>query len=348
MNIKFLYSLLEWLAVPTVLMNLDELKMNRKLALMFKPLLRTLLIAGLAFTLVLSNADGALAARSGGRIGGGSFRRPAPVQPYRQSPSRPYPGGGYYPGGGFGFPFLIPFFGVGGGFGSLFTILISLAIANFLFQSFRRAREGSEGTLGYGDSYSNPPVSVANLQVGLLAEARDLQPELDQIAQRANTGSSEGLTHVLQETVLSLLRHPEYWAYASSETQQARLLEAEEKFNRLALAERSKLQEETLSNVNRQLRQATDKALPESKSTQQLLTEGPGEYIVVTVLVASQGNLKLPQINSSADLRQALNQLGAVSSEQLLALEVLWTPQAENDTLTAEDVIATYPNLKLV
>lgn len=313
---------------------------------MIKPVLRTLLVASLAITLVLGNASGALAARSGGRIGGGSFRRPAPA--YRQPASRP-PNGGYYPGGGFGFPFLLPIFGVGGGFGGLFTILIFLAVANFLVQSFRRAGSGgSEGTLGYGDGYSNPQYSVASLRVGLLAEARSLQDNLDQIAQRANTGSSEGLALALQETTLALLRNPEYWAYASSETQQARLEGAEEGFNRLLMSERSKLQEETLSNVNHQLKQATNKSLPESDSSQQLLAEGPGEYIVVTILAAAQGNLKLPKVNSSEDLRQALNQLGAVSGQQLAAAEILWTPQAKGDTLTSEEVIAAYPELKLV
>lgn len=323
--------------------------MNRKFVSIFRPLLRTLLVVSLVFGLVLGNANAALAARTGGRYGGGGFRRPAPTQTYRQPSSRTYyPGPSYgYPGGGFGFPFLIPFFGVGGGFGGLFTILIFLAIAQFLFQSFRRASEGSEGSLGYGDSYTNSQYSILSLRVGLLAEARSLQVELDQIAQNANTGSSEGLATALQETTLALLRHPEYWAYAGSETQQARLEGAEEKFNRLLLSERSKLQEETLSNVNRQLKQATNKSLP-GESTQQLLTEEPGEYIVVTVLAASQGNLRLPAVNSSEDLRQALNQLGAISSEQLSALEVLWEPQAEGDTLTSEELISEHPDLKLV
>ncbi len=323
--------------------------MNSKPRSIFKPLSRILVVAGLVVTLALNSAAPALAARSGGRIGGSSgFRRSVPSQPYRQSPSR-YPGGGYgYPGGGgFGFPFLIPFFGVGGGFGGLFTILIFLAIANFLVQSFRRGGNGSESSLGYGDSYTNPPVSLTRLQVGLLSEARSLQTDLNQIAQNANTGSGEGLSLVLQETVLALLRHPEYWAYASSETQQARLEGAEEKFNRLVLAERSKLQAETLSNVNRQLQQSADKSLPGADG-QELATEGPGEYIIVTLLVAAQGSLKLSTINSAEDLRQSLNQLGAVSTDQLLAIEVLWEPQAEGDTLTSEELISEYPDLKLI
>lgn len=327
--------------------------MNRKLSSMFKPLSRILLLAGLVAILTLSSVAPALAARSGGRMGGSGGFRSAPSRTYRQ-PSTPYPGGGYpgggygYPGGGFGFPFLIPFFGVGGGFGGLFTILIFVAIANFLVQSFRRTGDDSGLSLGSGDNYANPPVSLTRLQVGLLAQARGLQTDLDKIAQTANTGSVEGLDLVLQETVLALLRHPEYWAYASSETQQTRLEAAEEKFNRLALAERSKLQAETLSNVNQQLRSA-QKSLPGAEGSQQLTTtEGPGEYIIVTLLVAAQGNLKTPEINSSENLHQALNQLGAVSSEQLLALEVLWEPQAEGDTLTSEELVSEYPDLKLI
>ncbi|HEY9645909.1 MAG TPA: DUF1517 domain-containing protein [Chroococcidiopsis sp.] len=41
-------------------------------------------------------------------------------------------------------------------------------------------------------------------------------------------------------------------------------------------------------------------------------------------------------------------QLGAVSSDRLMALEVLWTPQPEGDTLSAIDVLTQYPDLKLI
>ena len=84
--------------------------MYKQLLSKIKPLLKSLFAIGLVLTLVLGNADGALAARSGGRIGGGSFRAPAPSY---SSPSRTYApsGGGYYPGGGFGGG------GRGGGFG---------------------------------------------------------------------------------------------------------------------------------------------------------------------------------------------------------------------------------------
>jgi uncharacterized membrane protein len=318
-------------------------------------LLKSLFLFGLVITLALGHADGALAARSGGRIGGGSFRAPS-SRTYSAPRSYAPPGGGYYPyspypGGGFGFPFVVPFFGIGGGFGGLFTILIFMAIANFLFQSFRRATSDGIEEVDYG---SNPAVSVTRLQVGLLAEARGLQAELNHIAETADTNSPEGRAEVLQEATLALLRHPEYCVYAGSATQQARLGSAEAQFNRLALAERSKFTEETLSNFNNQLKAATPKGtLPAADGGQldnptRLITEGPGEYLVVTLLAATLGNLQLPAINNTDDLRQALRSLGAIPSERLLAIEVLWTPQAEGDTLTADDLLAEYADLKMV
>jgi uncharacterized membrane protein len=234
----------------------------------------------------------------------------------------------------------MPIFGVGG-FGSLFTILIFISIANFVVRSFRNGSESEEA--GY---VSNPSVSIARLQVGLLADARELQADLNRIAEKADTSSPAGLAQVLQETSLSLMRHPEYWAYGGADSSKTYLNAAETQFNRLALAERGKFSGETLSNVNNQLQKAA--AVEVEGSAAALAETQPGEYIVVTLLAATQGDLKLPTINSEADLRQALSQLGAVSGDRLLALEVLWTPQAEGETMTSEEVVTGYPELRLV
>lgn len=308
--------------------------MGKKLKQTIKPLLKVFFLFSLVLTLALSHGDNALAARSGGRIGGGSFRAPS---------SRSYTPRTYAPpGGGFGFPFLIPFWGIGGGFGGLFTILIFLAIANFLVQTFRRVSGGEGEDLEYS---SNPPVSVTRLQVGLLAQARGLQTELDQIAESADTNSPQGRAEVLQEVSLALLRHPEYWVYAGGGTQQVKLNAAESQFNRLSLAERSKFSEETLSNVNNQLKAALKKeALPPPDQ----ISQAPGEYLIVTLLAATLGKLEIPEVNSADDLRQVLRRIGGISGDQLLAIEVLWTPQAQGDTLTSDDILAEYPDLKLV
>ena len=46
-------------------------------------------------------------------------------------------------------------------------------------------------------------------------------------------------------------------------------------------------------------------------------SNGVQELIVVTVLVALQGGLKMPRVTSGDELKTALNRLGAVRSEQV-------------------------------
>lgn len=321
--------------------------MDKIKAFSIKSLVRPLVAIALVCVLLMSQAAPALAARSGGRMGGSSFRsRPMPSRSYSRSPqSAPSVGGYGYSrgyGGGFGFPFLLPFFGFGG-VGSLFSILIFIAIANFVVSAFRRVSEDG-GSLFESPQSSNPKVSVAKLQLGILAEARHLQPELDKLAMQANTSSPAGLTKLLQESTLALLRHPEYWVYADSQEEEAKLSEAEAKFNRFALTERSKFQAETLSNVKGEISSSEAKGSSLVQSAEAV----PSEYILVTILVAAQNKLSLGNIQSADDLKNALNHLGAISADSMLALEVLWTPQSVGDTLTSDDLIEAYPSLKVI
>ncbi|MGL5942038.1 MAG: DUF1517 domain-containing protein [Waterburya sp.] len=306
--------------------------------------LKSIITLGLIGVLVLGNASTAMAARTGGRIGGGSFSTPRSYSAPRGG-GYSSPGYGYgYGGGGFGFPFLLPFVGFGG-LGGIFSIFVFIAIANFLVRSFSNAGVGGEQ--GYGNSSQ---VSVAQVQVGLLANARELQPELNRLALTADTSTSSGRATVVQEATLALLRNPEYWVYGATQSQKTDLDTAEAKFNQLALTERSKFSEETLTNVDSLVGGTEQKALGGESETGaiQLSEENPGEYIVATVIVGVTGNLSLPQINSTDDLKQALQQVGSIGSDRLLAVEILWTPQAENDTLSSDDILAYYPNLKLV
>ena len=315
--------------------------MVKQLLALIKPWVKSVVAVGLALTLVFAQSGDALAARSGGRIGGGSFR--APSRGY-SAPS----GGGYSRGGGYGYgggfsPFYIPFL-FGGGGGSLFSLLIMVAVGGFLLRSFQRATGGDSFE---GDVY-NPQVSIAEIQVGLLAEARDVQSKLDRLAETVNADTASGRMYLLQETSLELLRHPEYWTYGKTSTQQAKLDRAEAVFNQLSLTERGKFTTETLSKVNNQLRQAeTNTALP---STGELATAAQerGEYIIVTLLVAATRPLQLPKINGDTDLRQALQTLGSLDASALVAIEAIWTPQANGDALTTDDILTHYPDLKLV
>jgi uncharacterized membrane protein len=316
--------------------------MINKLRSLIKPLMKSLIAAGLVLTLIFAQTGDAFAARSGGRIGGGSFRAPSRSMPSNGGGgyNRGY-GGGY--GGGFSPFFYLPF--IGGGGGGLFSLLIMVAVGGFLLQTFKRVAGGDsfEGT----DVY-NPQVSIAQIQVGLLADARNVQAKLDQLAQTVNAETASGRMHLLQETSLELLRHPEYWTYGKTTTQQAKLDRAEAVFNQLSLAERGKFTTETLSKVNNQLRQADTNAVLNSTGEVATVEQERAEYIIVTLMVAATRSITLPKINGDTDLRQALQTLGSLDASAIVAIEAIWTPQANGDALTTDDIHTHYPDLKLV
>jgi uncharacterized membrane protein len=250
-----------------------------------------------------------------------------------------YGGGGYRGGygGGIGFPFLIPIFGFGGG--GLFGFLILMAIAGFLVNTLR----GGGMTSGGGGSLAaapraDGPVTIAQLQVGLLSSARELQDDLRRLAATADTTGSSGLQRLLQETSLSLLRQPDLWVYANSELGQVPVASAESTFNRLSMTERSKLRSEVTSNVSG--RRFQDEAAASGP------TDATSDFIAVTLLVASRGRIPIKTISSADDLRDALGVIGAVSVGDLIALEVIWQPEGKGEVLSTEELLTAYPQLQ--
>lgn len=287
-------------------------------------------------------------------MGGSNFSAARSYSPQSSSRSSLGGGGGYSSYGpsvtriapsvgvGVGVPsFFVPFGGYGYGYGypapasgGFFSLLFTLVAAVVLFQVVSSFFGGDDGYEVGGER-----VAVGKLQVALLGNARDLQRDLDRIASRADTSSPEGLHYVLQEAVLSLQRNPDYWVYGSSKVEYERGYdEAEALFNEQSLDERSKFRQETLSNV------AGD-TLTKTFNKQ---GDGDTELIVVTILVAAETSLKLPKINGREDLRTALNRVGSVPEQSIVAVEVLWTPQDPGDYYTRNEVMADYPELAVL
>lgn len=236
-------------------------------------------------------------------------------------------GGGTPYVGGYGGPLVSS----GGGESGLIAILLLGVVAVFLFSSFA-GNGDSDGMVG-------EKVTVAKLQVGLLGSARELQRDLDRIAGRADTNTPSGLHYILQETVLALLRNPDYCVYGQGTMSKQRGLEAgESAFNKMSMEERGKVKEETLVNVGGRSRQSVYSNKSSSDAAK-------NELIVVTLLVAAQVGFSIPKVTSLEELRSALQTLGGVSESQTLAVEVLWTPQAEDDFYTQNDMMNDFPTL---
>ncbi|XP_050274872.1 uncharacterized protein LOC126717322 [Quercus robur] len=298
-----------------------------------KALRKPAVAAVLLGLLLLYDPNSALAA-SGGRMGGRSFSSSSSSRSYSVPRNS---------GGGFSFsaPYYAPSpFGGGGGFymgpavgvGSSFFFIL-MGFAAFVLVSGVLSDRAEGGVLT-----ATEKTSVLKLQVGLLGMGRSLQMDLNRIAETADTSSSSGLSYVLTETTLALLRHPSYCISGYSAVDIKRSMEdGEKRFNQLSIEERGKFDEETLVNVNNIKKQSTSSQRANGFSN---------EYIVITILVAAEGVHKLPTINGSGDLKEALQKLGSIPSSKILAVEVLWTPQNENDTLSERELLEDYPLLR--
>jgi uncharacterized membrane protein len=241
-----------------------------------------------------------------------------------------------------GFPFIVPIFGFGGG--GLFGFLILMAVAGVVVNALRGGGGGGPALGGSGSDLAyNPrpdgPVAIAQIQVGLLSSARDLQDDLRRLAGSSDTSSSSGLQRVLQETSLSLLRHPDLWVYANGEVGQVPFASAESTFNRLSMQERSKLERELTANV-------AGRRFSEPATVAPGASDAASDFIVVTLLVASRQRLAIKGARSAEDLRDSLQKLGALGADDLLALEVIWQPEGAGEVLSTEQVITAYPDLQ--
>ena len=190
-----------------------------------------------------------------------------------------------------------------------------------------------------GNELENDIVTVSKLQVALLAPEGDLQRELTELTLNGDTDTSEGLLYLLQEGALALMRRSDRWCYVDSSSQTVKSREeAQQIFEQLSLEERSKFTAETLVNVNGAV-QTKLAALSDELSE-------PGSYVVVTLLVGTADDNPLFQdIHTSEALRETLGRLGAISSEYLFVLELLWSPQEESTSLSSDELLASYSDM---
>jgi uncharacterized membrane protein len=251
------------------------------------------------------------------------------------------------PSPGFGFfPFLLPFLGGGGGggfgLGGIFGLLMILGIValvgRVLLRNLAAARRDRQDLSPLaspgGDRYA-----VVKCQIAMLSTARSLQRELQTFANNATTDTMAGLGAALQDAVMALMRHSDYWRYGIVQVQHAGTLDdAERTFNQVVNHERAKLSEELTVNIDGMRRQASMSAHPPSDEV--------GRYLVVTLIVATgYPEFTAYPTPSPKDLESTLQRLATLLTSDLLALEVIWAPENPDDSLTEDELIAEYHEL---
>ncbi len=312
-------------------------------------LLAWLIIPAVSFAAPRSGAS--FGGRVGFRSSGSGFSGGA----RNYSTGRSYGGGTNVfvtPGFGWGFG-MSPFgWGGGGGFG-LMGSLVMLGVVGFgavmVMRAVRRAQRG--GTVlpwGQGDGSDElddePRVApgrayVYKLQIGLGRSARGIRDRLTEFASSGDTSSEAGLSQLLGQTSLELLREKASIRYGAAEAAgPMNLTNGETRMNAFALAERSRFQVERVRGADGKVRKSDAAAAANGDVL---------EYVLVNIVVAARTQIdELKKVDDRESLEAALQALGGLSPQALLGLEVIWTPADADDALTETDLMTTYPHLR--
>ncbi len=333
--------------------------MNSSAAHTFKALLYSLkkgLKLGLLLALLLVFGI-ANAARSGGGFGGRSSGSSG------SSSSRSgggYSGGGYSRGGGYGGPIIISngggwggYYGGGystGGFGlGLLPLLIFGGIAVFVMYSLVRGA-GMRRTLGtaagpQGRNFMadvDSEAAQALMVLVIMSEGDEVKRGLQAVAQSGDPDSDAGLAQMLQEAALVILRHPERWAYGNVQLAGGTQNQADAQLGAWATQMRAAFEEQTTSNYqNRDL----NSGFVQNRNFKPQHNAGD-LYLAVTVGAAVRG-LNVPAAPVDAgSVRSALQTIAAVTPDNLLRAEVVWSPDMEGEFLSEDEAIGLYPQAK--
>lgn len=323
------------------------------------------------FAVLFAPLQDAFAAPSGGRMGGSfggssrssrsssSYSRPSSSGSYSRGFSQGY-GAGYYSRpsvtiaptiGGYGYygtpivrPSGVAVVRTGPSIIDMFLWVVFMGVAVSAFRSTLDYDDNNvlESALGKG-------MTVAEITIALNVPRRDdpnsILSFLNRLSRTASTDSRVGVSNLVSQVSLELMRQKAYIFAADAEYKHYSDDEkAKRNFNQKALEERSKFEKETTNRYGG-VDYGSGRSSFEDKAT------GQATSAVVTILIAIEGDkTKFPTINNISDLQKALTTMATdvKVDDCLRSAEVLWTPDDNVDVLTERDVIVDYPKLRSV
>lgn len=208
--------------------------------------------------------------------------------------------------------------------------LIAIAFFAFLALLYR----------GWSRLMAPPKIGVSMVQVAIDARSRRfVQEALTKMVAASDTASKQGLARLLAAAARALTASKVAWIYCGSQRFDAMPpLEARATHTRVALDARARFQTELVRKTdgNTRTAQAPDLVAREH--------EGEG-VVVVSLVVATYAKLRAAPAARAADIEQLLADFAALSPADLVALELIWSPAAENDRMSTDELEARYPEL---
>ena len=312
------------------------------------------LIVFAAGLFLLAEPGSAWAQSTGGSMGGGSFGGGSSSGSSYSSSRSSYSSGGYSSSrSSSGYRSSYSSGGSYSSSGSPDAVFIFLVLAVGIVAIIIKAKTRSDIEIppdfyydhDYSDSGGNDlfaqRMDVTAVKLGIDSRARRfVQNGLERIAKTCDTSTNEGLTKMLRETTMILRRANTSWLYAGvANTPPVSPQKAERMFQKEANDARSRFQHELVRNVDGDVTQAQAPDLIARSD------EGEGIVVVTVIAAAREELLDINDPENAESLRRALEALGSLPSGNLVALEIVWSPAAEDDRMSSAELEVLYPEL---
>lgn len=200
----------------------------------------------------------------------------------------------------------------------------------------------------------NDTVTVTQIQIAMRAENGETKRSLNNIATKLDWSTSFGRSSALRATVQLLMSAPEHWTHANGKSTTVPSRErGKSQFEALSRIARSKFEEESLTNIDGKIQlsgtspiKSDETALIDDLDSEESTSDN---YVIVTLIIGTAHDQPLLYGIKSADqLASKLRQLKAIEPGYLFMYELLWSPQNEQEILTATELQEKYPNLSQV
>ncbi len=232
--------------------------------------------------------------------------------------------------------------GRGSGRGSGSGLVIFVVIGGLMFLSWLN----SQGK-GSGARPATSSMVLSSLVLGIDWNARrELQAALATLAARKLGGTAEGRAEMLREVVLALQRAERSWLYAAQNSQGVSATAAEPRFRELCHRARSRFRREVIRSEDGGL---VTEAAPPTPPTTPIVPrpeEGAGTVVVSLILVTWRSFAETSTPGLAAQIRAGLADRATLTSGEVVAIEIVWSPAAEEDRMSTAELEANYPELK--
>lgn len=228
------------------------------------------------------------------------------------------------------------------GLGLVFLVIILVVVLGFpfVFVALMSRLMGAAAKMASGLIPVRGPaiaptggrVDVSMLQLAVDWRARKyVQTKLNELATRTDTASTEGRARLLRATTMALRGVKLAWLYAGARNYAPMpKAKAQQEFQTLANDVRASFRKEIVRAENGRVVTIESKGVARP-------TDGPG-IVLVSVIVASWREIFDADARRAPSIERLLESLEALRPTDVIALSVVWTPAAEDDRMSTDEL----------